>query len=130
MATLNESILNAAHEDGLITATLSRNQRIYLHHSILTANHILSIINSREDLDIEQLTKAAKLDRNTCLIYCRWLKSKGLIKIIPCEAESKNGRSQRNLYLRLGAEPRTPGLLKGQLSNSFFEPLPEEENAI
>lgn len=25
------------------------------------------------------------------------------------------------------AEPRTPGLLKGELSDAFFEPLPEEE---
>jgi len=24
-------------------------------------------------------------------------------------------------------EPRTPGLLKGQLGDAFFEPLPEEE---
>ncbi|MEH2215316.1 hypothetical protein [Nostoc sp.] len=24
-------------------------------------------------------------------------------------------------------EPRTPGLLKGQLGNAFFEPLPEDE---
>lgn len=24
-------------------------------------------------------------------------------------------------------EPRTPGLLKGKLSDAFFEPLPEEE---
>ncbi|WP_449416027.1 hypothetical protein [Phormidium nigroviride] len=126
MATLNESILNAAHEDGLITANLSRNQRIYLHHSILTANHILSIINSRDDLDIEQLKSAAKLDQNTCLIYCRWLRSKGLIKIIPWEAEAKDGRFVRNLYVSI---PRTPGLLTGQISDGFFEPLPEE-NAI
>lgn len=25
------------------------------------------------------------------------------------------------------AEPRTPGLLTGELSDAFFEPLPEEE---
>lgn len=25
------------------------------------------------------------------------------------------------------AQPRTPGLLKGQLGDAFFEPLPEEE---
>ena len=35
-------------------------------------------------------------------------------------------------YFRLGlskdtAPPRTPGLLTGQLSDAFFEPLPEEE---
>ncbi|MGF1675576.1 MAG: hypothetical protein ACFCUV_18105 [Rivularia sp. (in: cyanobacteria)] len=35
-------------------------------------------------------------------------------------------------YFRLGLDqevpqPRTPGLLKGQLSDTFFEPLPEEE---
>ncbi|MGB3641422.1 MAG: hypothetical protein WBA39_28170 [Rivularia sp. (in: cyanobacteria)] len=35
-------------------------------------------------------------------------------------------------YFRLGlgqerTQPRTPGLLKGQLSDTFFEPLPEEE---
>ncbi len=35
-------------------------------------------------------------------------------------------------YFRLGlnkesAQPRTPGLLVGQLSDAFFEPLPEEE---
>ncbi len=35
-------------------------------------------------------------------------------------------------YFRLGLrqetqQPRTPGLLTGQLSNSFFDPLPEEE---
>lgn len=35
-------------------------------------------------------------------------------------------------YFRLGLsqetpQPRTPGLLKGKLSDSFFEPLPEEE---
>jgi hypothetical protein len=24
-------------------------------------------------------------------------------------------------------EPRTPGLLKGQLGNAFFQPLPEDE---
>lgn len=35
-------------------------------------------------------------------------------------------------YFRLGLKqepitPRTPGLLTGQLSDSFFEPLPEEE---
>ena len=35
-------------------------------------------------------------------------------------------------YFRLGLnqerrQPRTPGLLKGKLSEAFFEPLPEEE---
>ncbi len=35
-------------------------------------------------------------------------------------------------YFRLGLkqesqQPRTPGLIKGKLSDSFFEPLPEEE---
>ena len=35
-------------------------------------------------------------------------------------------------YFRLGLnqqtdQPRTPGLLKGKLSDSFFEPLPESE---
>jgi hypothetical protein len=35
-------------------------------------------------------------------------------------------------YFRLGleqelAQPRTPGLLAGQLGDAFFEPLPEEE---
>lgn len=35
-------------------------------------------------------------------------------------------------YFRLGlikdtAQPRTPGLLTGQLGDAFFEPLPEEE---
>ncbi|MEH2142373.1 hypothetical protein [Nostoc sp.] len=35
-------------------------------------------------------------------------------------------------YFRLGlsqerTQPRTPGLLKGQLGNAFFEPLPEDE---
>ena len=35
-------------------------------------------------------------------------------------------------HFRLGLEqehhpPRTPGLLKGQLGDAFFEPLPEEE---
>ena len=28
---------------------------------------------------------------------------------------------------REGAQPRTPGLLTGQLGDAFFEPLPEEE---
>lgn len=26
-----------------------------------------------------------------------------------------------------GSQPRTPGLLTGQLGDAFFEPLPEEE---
>ncbi|MHC5720104.1 MAG: hypothetical protein ACYTX0_50750 [Nostoc sp.] len=35
-------------------------------------------------------------------------------------------------YFRLGlsqehTQPRTPGLLKGQLGDTFFEPLPEDE---
>jgi hypothetical protein len=35
-------------------------------------------------------------------------------------------------YFRLGLnqeamQPRTPGLLQGNLSDSFFDPLPEEE---
>ena len=35
-------------------------------------------------------------------------------------------------YFRLGLsqevnQPRTPGLLSGKLSDSFFDPLPEEE---
>ena len=35
-------------------------------------------------------------------------------------------------YFHLGlnqdiAQPRTPGLLTGQLSDTFFDPLPEEE---
>lgn len=35
-------------------------------------------------------------------------------------------------YFRLGldreaAQPRTPGILTGKLSDAFFEPLPEEE---
>ena len=35
-------------------------------------------------------------------------------------------------YFRLGLkqesqQPRTPGLIKGKLSDSFFEPLPEDE---
>ena len=35
-------------------------------------------------------------------------------------------------YFRLGLgkelnQPRTPGLLEGQLDHSFFDPLPEEE---
>lgn len=35
-----------------------------------------------------------------------------------------------NFRLGLGgerAQPRTPGLLTGQIGNAFFEPLPEEE---
>jgi hypothetical protein len=27
-------------------------------------------------------------------------------------------------------QPRTPGLLKGELGDAFFEPLPEEENEV
>jgi hypothetical protein len=35
-------------------------------------------------------------------------------------------------YFRIGvnqeiSQPRTPGLLKGKLSDTFFDPLPEEE---
>jgi hypothetical protein len=35
-------------------------------------------------------------------------------------------------YFRIGldreaAQPRTPGILTGKLSDAFFEPLPEEE---
>ena len=38
-------------------------------------------------------------------------------------------------YFRLGlniesTQPRTPGLLKGQLSNTFFEALPEDELSL
>ena len=33
----------------------------------------------------------------------------------------------RRLLGQERTQPRTPGLLKGQLGDAFFEPLPEEE---
>lgn len=37
-----------------------------------------------------------------------------------------NGETSQPLTVN-ESEPRTPGLLRGKLSDAFFEPLPEEE---
>ena len=100
MATINLKILEAGYKEGYINpCPLTENQKLILHQSIITASKILQIIRKEEDLDIEQISYRANLDRNTCLIYCRWLESKKLIRKIPWEAEGVNGRRIRNLYL-------------------------------
>ena len=100
MATLNFAILDAAYLDGLINGSLSERQKIYLAPSVATANKFLSIIRARGDLDIDQIAAATMLDRNTCLLYCRWLASKKLIRIFPNEIPSeRDGRQIKNLYV-------------------------------
>ncbi len=100
MATINFSILEAAYLDGLINGSLSDRQILYLAPSIATANRLLSIIRARGDLDIDQIVAASKLDKNTCMLYCRWLASKKLIRIISDEIPSKrDGRQIKNLYI-------------------------------
>ncbi|MBE9040396.1 hypothetical protein IQ235_06275 [Oscillatoriales cyanobacterium LEGE 11467] len=52
------------------------------------------------------------------------------LKAIPEEKSIEIYDLIHDFRLGLGQEtlqPRTPGLLTGQLSDSFFDPLPEEE---
>ena len=42
---------------------------------------------------------------------------------------AKNGEPYARLVPLETPKPRTPGLLKGKVEDSFFEPLPEEELA-
>ena len=42
---------------------------------------------------------------------------------------AKGGRPYARLVPLEAPEPRKPGLLKGKLDDSFFEPLPEDELA-
>jgi adenine-specific DNA methylase len=44
MATINQSILEAALSEGKITGNLSEAQKVYFHPSVVTANQILAII--------------------------------------------------------------------------------------
>lgn len=40
---------------------------------------------------------------------------------------AKAGKAYARLVPLAAPEPRVPGLLKGKLGDSFFEPLPDEE---
>ncbi|MBW2734513.1 MAG: type II toxin-antitoxin system Phd/YefM family antitoxin [Deltaproteobacteria bacterium] len=43
---------------------------------------------------------------------------------------AKNGRPFARLCALAPAQPRKPGLLKGNVDESFFAPLPEEEMSL
>jgi prevent-host-death family protein len=42
---------------------------------------------------------------------------------------AKRGKPIARLCPLIAPKPRTPGLLKGEVSDAFFEPLPEDELA-
>lgn len=80
MATINLEILEAAYKDGLLPKRLSAAQKLYLHSSVQTANHIYwTIAQAENGLDSEQLQKAINLSLNTLFQYTRWLQGKRLI---------------------------------------------------
>lgn len=98
MSDLKEEMLAAALADGLITRSLTKSERLYLRASVVSMNKIYHIIRSNEEVDIEQITHHADMGYNTCLIFCRWLKAKGLIDSMPHQSLSSDGRIIRNLY--------------------------------
>ena len=73
MATLNETILNAALEDGLLTAKLTDNQQLYIAASVIQTNQILAILKAKQELSLEEFLIEIPLNRNTLLQYLRYL---------------------------------------------------------
>ena len=103
MATINEKILDAAFSDGLIDRSLSENQLVYLNPSVCMANRIYHAIASlsKDGCDFEQVCFRLRIDKNTFLLYSRWLQRKGLITIIPNKLEGADLRILRNCYIAL-----------------------------
>jgi hypothetical protein len=83
MATIDLSILSAAHEDGLFKRRLTANQRGYCHRSVLTASDALDLIDQRGDdgIDLGTLAQGLGIHRNTASIYGRWLRDAGLVAV-------------------------------------------------
>lgn len=82
MATLNLEILAAAHADGLLPKRLTKNQTLYLHSTVQTANKIYwAIADAELGLNLEQLQNAVtpKANLNTLLQFTRWLAGEKLI---------------------------------------------------
>lgn len=98
MSDLKEDMLSAALLDGFITRPLTKAERLYLRASVVSMNKVYHIIKSNEEVDIEQIVYGSDMGYNTCLIFCRWLKSKGLIDSMPHQSMSSDGRIIRNLY--------------------------------
>lgn len=81
MANVHINVLDAAHADGLIRASLTPAQCLYLKDTVLTVSKILEIVASADELDLEQLVARSGLNSNTLKIYLRWLASKGYIRV-------------------------------------------------
>jgi hypothetical protein len=81
MATIDTSILDAALEDKLFSRRLTSNQKRYLALSVITAWNIIQAIDDRLDdgIDVAALSQCVGIHPNTIKIYCRWLRSAGLI---------------------------------------------------
>lgn len=86
MATLNLEILAAAHADGLLPKRLTKNQTLYLHSTVQTANKIYwAIADADLGLNLEQLQNAVvmptKINLNTLTQFTRWMIAKKLVYI-------------------------------------------------
>jgi predicted ArsR family transcriptional regulator len=98
MATVNESALEAALEDGLIGIRLSKNQQIYLDPTVVSVNKLLLLLKEEGNLNMKQIAHRMKYHENTCATYLRWLAKHKLIKIIPHEVSGKDGRLLASIY--------------------------------
>jgi DNA-binding MarR family transcriptional regulator len=98
MATVNENALEAALEDGLIGIQLSKNQEAYLDPTVVSVNRLLLILKKEGNLNMKQIAKRMQYHENTCSTYLRWLAKHKLVKIIPHEVSSKDGRLLASLY--------------------------------
>lgn len=81
MATIDESILDAAHRDGVLVPENA--DAVYLQKSARVVCQILCLVgmaNSR-GATIAAICHHMDIDQNTARIYTRWMEDKGLIEI-------------------------------------------------
>jgi hypothetical protein len=97
MATLNASILAAAHADRLLPSPLTTSQSLYLHPTVVTANKIYWAIADSGDrgLDLLQLQQVTGIHYNTLTQFCRWMVEQSLLYI---ETEGEVQHRPANIY--------------------------------
>ncbi len=98
MATVNESALEAALEDGLIGIRLSKNQEIYLDPTVVSVNRLLLYLKEEGNLNMKQIVHRMKYHKNTCSIYLKWLEKHKLVKVTAHEVSGKDGRLLTSIY--------------------------------
>lgn len=98
MATIREEVLDAALQDGLVTGTLTQNQRIYLNSSIIRINDILALFIATKEATLEDISSKIDLNTNTLTQYLRYLEKYKFIQVARHEVEGVDGRLLVSLY--------------------------------